>query len=154
MTHIVSSKKYKTVQSLTAHLKSLAHRGEKITCPSCRHSFTSKTAMVQHMESAVTKCSIRESDQFRELLARMTGGVLDAEPEGPLEDRANPETMVRDMPRVFVDDKAFADLRITPSARPVPGAEPREGRAQEQKGAGENRTLPRKEQEKRQKRFW
>ena len=119
--------------------------------------------MVQHMESS--RCGIRESDQFRGLLARMTGGILDVEPESTLEDRANPETMARDMPRVFVDEAAFAELRVTPAERHVPGAELRESSTQKQKGAGAvagagagagtgDGSLPKAPQNQRQKRFW
>ena len=133
------SKKFKTAQGLTGHLKSPAHRGEPITCPACRGKFNSKTAMVQHMESSITKCGIRESDRFRELLAQLTGGILDvklvaaAAAAGPLEDR--------DVPRMFVDEKALAELRIgaapssTPGGARVPGTEKREDRPA-QKRAG------------------
>ena len=130
----VYSKKFKTAQGLAVHLKSLAHRGATITCPACRGKFNSRTAMVQHMESSITRCGIRESDRFRELLAQMTGGVLDAEPAGPPEDRADLETRARDAPKLFVDEKALAELRIggppssaSASAR-VPGAEKPENR--------------------------
>ena len=146
----IHSKKFKTAQGLTGHLKSPAHRGEPITCPACRGKFNSKTAMVQHMESSITKCGIRESDRFRELLAQLTGGILDvklvaaAAAAGPLGDRDDDdpsEALARDVPRMFVDEKALAELRIgaapssTPGGARVPGTEKREDRPA-QKRAG------------------
>ncbi|KAK7752162.1 hypothetical protein SLS62_005906 [Diatrype stigma] len=121
------NKKFRTAHSLIAHLKSPAHNREPVFCTTCLHKFSSKAALVQHMESSITRCGVRNSDGFRPTLAKLTGGILDTEPMSPLEDRGNPEEMVRDMGRIVVDPKAMAELQITPPKH-VPGSEPKDDR--------------------------
>lgn len=83
------------------------------------------------MEKAFTRCSVRDTDAFRPLLAKLTGGLLDTMPMGPKEDAAYIETMVRDRPEIFVDKKAVAEMGILP-VKHVPVVEKKAEPAQEQ----------------------
>lgn len=125
--HNESSKKFRTAHSLIAHLKSPAHNRERMLCTTCLHKFNSKAALVQHMESSITRCGVRKSDGFRPTLAKLTGGILDTEPMSHLEDQGDPENMVRDMSKIIVYPKAIAELQITPPEH-VPGSEPKDDR--------------------------
>lgn len=121
--HNEYSKKFRTARDLIAHLKAPIHNREPVWCDTCLNKFSSKAALVQHMESSL-RCGVRDSDGFRPTLAKLTGGILDTEPMSALEDKGNPEQMVRDMGKIIVDPRVAAEL--APPDR-VPGLEPKDG---------------------------
>ncbi|KAI9801603.1 MAG: hypothetical protein M1825_003282 [Sarcosagium campestre] len=66
-----------TLDGFRQHLDSPAHRGERITCPSCLRVFNNTTALVQHCESAANRCYIRHRDDFNQALDTITGGLIE-----------------------------------------------------------------------------
>lgn len=55
------------------------HRGFVTNCPGCLRRFKTPSALAAHLESATTRCSIRESDQYGNTLAQVSGGFLGVE---------------------------------------------------------------------------
>ncbi len=104
-----------------------AHNGEQVTCPSCLNKFNTKAALIQHMETAITRCGIRDTELFRPTLSKLTGGILDTKPAGPEEDEKHPVEMIRDMAHIVLDEKAVAELDIPRPPRRVPGSERKDG---------------------------
>lgn len=77
--------------ALEAHLLSPTHTGGKTRCPYCLKIFKSTTALVQHAESATTRCKLRESAHFGEAMDAFTGGLIETHgynPDGSIKYRA------------------------------------------------------------------
>ncbi len=64
---------------LVQHLRSPAHMDHNLRCPGCLRQYSSATALVQHAESQAIKCQIRESQQYKSAVDRITGGFVDTE---------------------------------------------------------------------------
>jgi len=62
-----------------AHLKSPAHREEKLQCNNCLRYFLSATALTQHCEAQGTRCKVRETDGYGGLVDEVTGGTARTE---------------------------------------------------------------------------
>lgn len=74
----LSSKLQNTRHGLYQHLKSNAHLSEICKCPVCSRTFTTSTALIQHLESAPSsKCGARDDPRFRQIIEQAAGGVLD-----------------------------------------------------------------------------
>ncbi|KUJ10205.1 uncharacterized protein LY89DRAFT_656880 [Mollisia scopiformis] len=58
-----------------AHLKSPAHRNEKLQCSTCLRYYDTATALTQHMESQGVRCKVRESNSYMTAVDQVTGGV-------------------------------------------------------------------------------
>ncbi|KAI0122910.1 hypothetical protein BJ170DRAFT_599574 [Xylariales sp. AK1849] len=70
--------KFAKAGSLTAHLRSPAHNANvKFRCPTCLREFASMASALQHAETASRTCNIRETNQFRQFVGNVTGGILD-----------------------------------------------------------------------------
>ncbi|KAE8441598.1 hypothetical protein EG329_004647 [Mollisiaceae sp. DMI_Dod_QoI] len=57
------------------HLKSTAHRIDKLQCTKCLRYYASATALTQHMESQGVRCKVRESVSYNTVVDEVTGGV-------------------------------------------------------------------------------
>ncbi|KAK5736219.1 hypothetical protein LTR17_007559 [Elasticomyces elasticus] len=67
---------YETTEELKWHLEN-RHLVRHLVCPTCSKRFSSPTAQVSHMESAI-KCRIKDSDEYFKVLDRISGGFLKA----------------------------------------------------------------------------
>jgi hypothetical protein len=68
----------KTVQSSSAfvqHLKSPAHRNEKLQCINCLRYFATATALTQHCESQGVRCKVRQTSEYDGVVDGITGGT-------------------------------------------------------------------------------
>ncbi|KAK9774234.1 hypothetical protein AB5N19_13741 [Seiridium cardinale] len=71
-------KRSKTAKGLVAHLKSRAHRPHVVfKCPNCFHELHSMTSALAHAEDATGKCKLHKTEQFREFINHVTGGMID-----------------------------------------------------------------------------
>ena len=50
-------------------------------CPRCLRFFDDMTALLNHAESQGRKCGLRFSDNYRQFLSNVTGGLLDLAPQ-------------------------------------------------------------------------
>ncbi len=66
------------------HLKSPAHRNEKLSCTGCLRYFATATALTQHSESQGVRCKVRETDNYGGVVDEVTGGT--ARTAGRLDD--------------------------------------------------------------------
>ena len=68
----------KTIQSSSAfiqHLKSPAHRNEKLQCINCLRYFATATALTQHCESQGSRCKVRQTSEYDGVVDSITGGT-------------------------------------------------------------------------------
>lgn len=68
----------KTIQSSSAfiqHLKSPAHRNEKLQCINCLRYFATATALTQHCESQGVRCKVRQTSEYDGVVDSVTGGT-------------------------------------------------------------------------------
>lgn len=72
-------KNFANVFALEAHLLSPAHTGGDSRCPFCLKMFKTTTALVQHAESASTRCKIRETVQYGQAMDIFTGGLIETQ---------------------------------------------------------------------------
>jgi hypothetical protein len=63
------------VNAFVQHLKSPAHRNEKLQCTKCLRYYATATALTQHMESQGVRCKVRELDTYNTVVDEVTGGV-------------------------------------------------------------------------------
>lgn len=68
-------------QDLEAHIHDPGngHRGFEHVCPSCLRRFKSPSALVAHLESASTRCKIRDSKGYNNILHLVSGGHLNVD---------------------------------------------------------------------------
>ncbi|KAI0205139.1 hypothetical protein F4808DRAFT_410630 [Astrocystis sublimbata] len=69
-------KKFNGAGALTVHLRSPAHAEVSIRCIRCCKEYKTVANLIAHMETAKTKCPIRETDGFPRVLGQLTGGIL------------------------------------------------------------------------------
>ena len=78
------------------HLISGYHEGSDNKCIKCLKVFKTPIALLAHMESASTRCNVRDTEQYGHLLYMVSGGFLDVNndergaklPDGQLRMRA------------------------------------------------------------------
>ncbi|KAI9734440.1 MAG: hypothetical protein M1818_006828 [Claussenomyces sp. TS43310] len=73
----ICRKTFTNTPALIQHLRSPTHMAKKLRCPACLRHFSTATALVQHAESQAKKCRIRETDQYRQAVDQITGGLVD-----------------------------------------------------------------------------
>lgn len=71
--------------SFSAHLQT-RHQLREIRCPSCLKEFKTATALISHCESQSSKCTIRHSEQFNEIIDQYSGGFLSVKRETTFRD--------------------------------------------------------------------
>ncbi|KAH8745641.1 hypothetical protein F5882DRAFT_108298 [Hyaloscypha sp. PMI_1271] len=57
------------------HLKSPAHRNEKLQCINCLRYFATATALTQHCESQGVRCKVRQTSEYDGVIDGITGGT-------------------------------------------------------------------------------
>ncbi|KAK8032234.1 hypothetical protein PG990_001968 [Apiospora arundinis] len=109
--HLRCGKKFDRSGGLTSHLMGPNHRvgGMRISCPYCFKLFVTMTDAIAHIESANKKCQIRGSDLFREFMANVSGGLIDAF-------MTQPQGIAFNVPKYLVPQNILAEL--VPSLRP------------------------------------
>lgn len=82
-------KAFKSMQGITGHLKSEAHKRPylRLQCPHCMRNFNSTAALTQHSESQGRRCEIRNTTEFKEFFGQLTAGIADV--VGHHEDQTN-----------------------------------------------------------------
>ncbi|KAK3308874.1 uncharacterized protein B0T15DRAFT_525563 [Chaetomium strumarium] len=76
--HDGCTKSFKSGEGLRGHLLSPAHKIPiRVQCPRCCRWFDSMAAITQHAESQSVRCTIRETDGFRQFLDQLTAGIVD-----------------------------------------------------------------------------
>jgi hypothetical protein len=83
-TNCLKRKTHGSTSAFIQHLKSPAHRREKLQCTNCLRFFDGPTALTQHSEAQGVKCKVRETDQYAAEVHKFTGGT--AATAGKLED--------------------------------------------------------------------
>ncbi|KAL1961114.1 hypothetical protein VTO42DRAFT_3059 [Malbranchea cinnamomea] len=68
---------FKTAIELERHIASGVHAAGVVRCPSCFRIFKTHTALVAHIESATTRCYIKESMNFGQLMDDISGGLIE-----------------------------------------------------------------------------
>ncbi|TAQ85421.1 hypothetical protein B7494_g6242 [Chlorociboria aeruginascens] len=61
--------------SFDAHLKSAAHRDEKLKCRNCHRYFSTATGLSQHSEAQGVRCKVRDTDDYDEAVDEFTAGT-------------------------------------------------------------------------------
>lgn len=61
--------------AFTQHLKSPAHRNEKLQCNRCLRYFATATALTQHSESQGVRCTVRNDANYGGIVDVITGGT-------------------------------------------------------------------------------
>ena len=69
-------KTFNKANGLIGHLRSPAHGDRTYRCPSCFKSFKSLTAITSHAESSMSKCAIRETNNYGAYLDQLTAGMV------------------------------------------------------------------------------
>ena len=59
---------------MIAHMKT--HKGQQNRCPCCFRIFKSASAVTAHMESASTRCNIRQTKGYGNAITLASGGFL------------------------------------------------------------------------------
>lgn len=80
-THTVDSP-----SGLSDHLRA-KHRLTELRCPSCQKVFKTASDMMAHLESRSSRCKIRSSEKFNELVDMVSGGILNVKRERTYRDR-------------------------------------------------------------------
>jgi hypothetical protein len=74
-----SSKIFDTENKFKGHQGSDIHRGLDYRCPKCLKIFKSATAITQHMDSPGSRCYVRESNAYGQILGMVSGGLMQIE---------------------------------------------------------------------------
>lgn len=71
-------KSFGSGNALVAHIPA-AHpkKALRVECPTCLRKFDSITALTQHSESQGVKCEVRKTEEFRQFVDQLTGGIVD-----------------------------------------------------------------------------
>lgn len=69
------SKSIERPNAFIQHLKSPAHRNEKLQCNSCLRYYATATALTQHSESQGVRCKVRETENYGGIVDSITGGT-------------------------------------------------------------------------------
>jgi len=64
-----------TIPAFIQHLRSAAHRDEKLKCRNCLRYFATATALTQHSESQGFRCRVRDTDQYPAAVDEFTAGT-------------------------------------------------------------------------------
>jgi len=66
---------------LSNHLQSATHAPRHLRCVSCLRIFKTRSALIQHCESATTRCRINRTEHYAKILDRFSGGFLNVKDE-------------------------------------------------------------------------
>ncbi|KAM7212557.1 hypothetical protein V8F06_012054 [Rhypophila decipiens] len=93
-------KSFGSGNALVTHI-SAAHRKNaiRVECPTCLRKFDSITALTQHAESQANKCNVRETDEYRQFMDQLSGGIVDTAEKHA--DGTNKYTVPEDAVRAF-----------------------------------------------------
>ena len=69
------SKTHQSKSAFIQHLKSPAHRNEKLQCINCLRYFATATALTQHCESQGVRCKVRQTSEYDGVVDGITGGT-------------------------------------------------------------------------------
>ncbi|MCJ1403298.1 hypothetical protein MMC11_006521 [Xylographa trunciseda] len=69
-------KSFPTRQAFTGHLSSQAHKGVDHRCPECLRIYQDATALTQHMEASSSRCRIKNSKDFEQIMGMVSGGII------------------------------------------------------------------------------
>lgn len=67
---------FKTPKEFNSHLLSVNHVGGKISCPGCLRLFRTASALIAHMESSTTRCTVNQSQNYNQVIREISGGLL------------------------------------------------------------------------------
>ncbi|KAK2062891.1 C2H2 type zinc finger-containing protein [Colletotrichum caudatum] len=71
-------KSFDTSDALIIHMKAAtSHYNAKLQCPGCLRYFRDASSLTAHSESETDRCSIRRSQNYRNYLDQLTGGMVD-----------------------------------------------------------------------------
>ncbi|KAK4156339.1 hypothetical protein C8A00DRAFT_12747 [Chaetomidium leptoderma] len=71
-------KSFPSAAGLRSHLLSAKHAGLlKVQCPHCYKWFDSMAAITAHAESQGVRCTIRETNGYRQFIDQLTAGIVD-----------------------------------------------------------------------------
>ncbi|KAK1599451.1 C2H2 type zinc finger-containing protein [Colletotrichum navitas] len=71
-------KSFDTSGALIIHMKAAtSHYNAKLQCPGCLRYFRDASSLTAHSESETDRCSIRHSENYRNYLDQLTGGMAD-----------------------------------------------------------------------------
>ncbi|KAK2019803.1 C2H2 type zinc finger-containing protein [Colletotrichum eremochloae] len=71
-------KSFDTSGALIIHMKAAtSHYNAKLQCPGCLRYFKDASSLTAHSESETSRCSIRHSENYRNYLDQLTGGMAD-----------------------------------------------------------------------------
>lgn len=71
-------KSFDTSRALVTHMKAAtSHYNAKLQCPGCLRYFRDTSSLTAHSESETNRCSIRHSENYRNYLDQLTGGMAD-----------------------------------------------------------------------------
>ncbi|OBR11768.1 C2H2 type zinc finger protein [Colletotrichum higginsianum IMI 349063] len=71
-------KSFDTSRGLVTHMKAAtSHYNAKLQCPGCLRYFRDTSSLTAHSESETNRCSIRHSENYRNYLDQLTGGMAD-----------------------------------------------------------------------------
>ncbi|GKT58511.1 DNA polymerase subunit alpha B [Colletotrichum tofieldiae] len=71
-------KSFDTSGALITHMKAAAsHYNAKLQCPGCLRYFRDASSLTAHSESETNRCYIRNSENYRNYLDQLTGGMAD-----------------------------------------------------------------------------
>ncbi|OHW91598.1 DNA polymerase alpha subunit b [Colletotrichum incanum] len=71
-------KSFDTRGALITHMKAAtSHYNAKLQCPGCLRYFRDASSLTAHSESETNRCSIRHSENYRNYLDQLTGGMAD-----------------------------------------------------------------------------
>lgn len=68
------SKSSPNSNAFKAHLRSPAHRNEKLQCSKCLRYYQTATALTQHSESQGVRCTVRHTENYNTVVDTMTAG--------------------------------------------------------------------------------
>ncbi|KAI9827347.1 MAG: hypothetical protein M1819_006989 [Sarea resinae] len=71
-------KTYTTSFPFEAHMRSHLGDTAKLRCPCCLRLFDTATALIQHCETATSRCRINQSDKYGVAIDQFSGGLLEA----------------------------------------------------------------------------
>ncbi|WEW61220.1 C2H2-type zinc-finger-containing protein [Emydomyces testavorans] len=70
-------KAFKTSEEISNHLNSGTHAGGVVHCPVCLRPFKSTAALVAHVESATSRCTIGLSNNLGKIIDDISAGVIE-----------------------------------------------------------------------------
>ncbi|KAL4871106.1 hypothetical protein BDV12DRAFT_194752 [Aspergillus spectabilis] len=69
-------KRCRSKEEFEAHVLTKSQGSRRMQCPGCFKIFRSTTALIAHCESASTRCDVKESDLYAQIVDEVSGGIL------------------------------------------------------------------------------